>query len=225
MKHLATLIVALVTFLSFSSTAAIPINLSSPTEFFTNLATRLVKADLSLDLNRLQVYPTNEYTPSVHRLLQVTANLYDSTTNHTLGINPEEPYCPSVFRPFFRRVLTGTNIAVVIAGYREVTNTDLANPVLAPPMIDPAQSDASLGAIPLEGTDFSSVEKNEPMVAGIPLVIGARKGFPNFNEFSMQTQIQVMRLLEFRRATGNGNGPVVETNQMYVVGISNLFGL
>ena len=41
------------------------------------------------------------YTPSVHRALQVVANIYDSTTNRAaLGY----PYFPTVFRPIFRRM-------------------------------------------------------------------------------------------------------------------------
>ena len=207
------------------SPAAIPLPLDNPTGFFTNLATRLLKTELNLDLNNLQVHPTNFYTPSVHRLLQVTANIYDCTTNRGLGITPEEPYCPSVFRPIFRRIDIGSNAIVVIAGYRELTNTDLADPISAPAMYDLSQPGSSLQAFAPYGTPFMWPEGSEPMVSGIPLVIGARKGFPNFNEFSMQTQVLVSRLLEFRRAPADSNGPVVETNQMYAVGVSDNFGL
>src|SRR5438552_7895680 len=76
---------AAVLFFAVSSPAAVTIRLDSPTDFFTNVAARLLRSELNLDLNQLQVYPTNQYTPSVHRLLQVTANLYDSTTNRSLG--------------------------------------------------------------------------------------------------------------------------------------------
>jgi len=44
----------------------------------------------------------------------------------------------------------------------------------------------------------------------MPLIIGARKGFPNFNEFSMQTRIYISRLLEFRRAMGD---PIVQPSR------------
>lgn len=220
-----TSLAGLLVFLNASSQAALPIRIDSPTLFFTNVATRLIKSELNLDPNYLQVFPTNQYTPSVHRLLQVTANLYDSLTNRALGLTPEYPYCPSVFRPLFRRVVMGTNSWIVIAGYRELVNADMADPRLAPMMIDLTQAAPLLAVFPVYGAAFSPLDRNEPMVSGIPLVIGAKKGFPNFNEFSMQTQIFVSRLLEFRRAAGSLNGPVVETNQMYVVGISNTFGL
>ena len=63
------------------------------------------------------------------------------------------------------------------------------------------------------------------MVYGVPAVIGAKKGFPNFNEFAMQTQVQVTRKLQFRRPDGSSVLPVNQTNQMFVVTISNLFGV
>ena len=56
-----------------------------PVDFFTNAANMLLtNAGLNLSLTNLQVYPTNYYTPSVHRLLQLAANIYDSSTNRAL---------------------------------------------------------------------------------------------------------------------------------------------
>ena len=63
------------------------------------------------------------------------------------------------------------------------------------------------------------------MVYGIPLVIGAKKGFPNFNEFAMHTQVQVTRKLQFHRPGNSTTVPVNEIDQMFVVGISNVFGV
>jgi hypothetical protein len=191
-----------------------------PTDFFTNAAAMLLtNAGFTLSLNNLQVYPTNFYTPSVHRLLQLAANIYDATTNRALAVSPQYPYYPSVFRPIFRR--NGANI--VIAGYREVVNADMANANLAPRMVELDSTNPPLTVFPVLGTPFSPIDKNEPMVSGVPLIIGAKKGFPNFNELAMQTQIFVSRLLEFRRAISNG--PVTETNQMYVVGVTNTFAV
>ncbi|HZR21184.1 MAG TPA: hypothetical protein VFE51_28135 [Verrucomicrobiae bacterium] len=226
-RSVPLLLLAALLYLGSSVRAAIPLRLDDPTAFFTNIAARLLKSELNLDLNKLQVYPTNYYTPSVHRLLQVAANLYDCTTNRALGLTPEYPYCPSVFRPLFRRLDDGTNTMVVIAGYREVVDTQMADPRLAPMVYDLTQPNAPLLAfLPYGTVSPGGLEKNEPMVSGIPLVIGAKKGFPNFNEFSMETQVLVERLLEFRRPPGDPYvSPVNETNQMYVVGISNRFGL
>jgi hypothetical protein len=191
-----------------------------PVDFFTNAAAMLLtNAGFTLSLNNLPIYPTNYYTPSVHRMLQLAANIYDATTNRAMNVSPQYPYFPSVFRPIFRR--SGTN--VVIAGYREVVNADMARANLAPLMVELDSTNPPISVFPALGTPFSPIDKNEPMVSGVPLIIGAKKGFPNFNELAMQTQIFVSRLLEFRR--GVNNGPVTQTNQMYVVGVTNTFGI
>jgi hypothetical protein len=65
----------------------------------------------------------------------------------------------------------------------------------------------------------------DDMIWGIPLVIGAKKGLPNFNEFAMQTTVQISRRLEFLRQGGSDTGPIAQTNQMYVLSISNAFGI
>jgi hypothetical protein len=193
-----------------------------PVDFFTNTAAMLLtNAGFTLSLNNLQVYPTNFYTPSVHRLLQLAANIFDATTNRALAVSPQYPYYPSVFRPIFRRI--GTN--VVIAGYREVLNADMANANLGPRMIELDQPNPPITVFPQLGAPFSPIDKNEPMVSGVPLIVGARKGFPNFNELAMQTQIFVSRLLEFRRQGTSSTAPVTQTNQMYVVGVTNTFAL
>lgn len=63
----------------FSVSAAL--DPTDPHKFFTNVASRLLKSELNLELTRIQVWPTNQYTPAVHRLLQISANLLDATTN------------------------------------------------------------------------------------------------------------------------------------------------
>ena len=176
--------------------------------FFTNVATRLLRAEFNLDLNRLQVFPTNQYTPAVHRLLQVTANLYDTGTNRPRS---DDPNLPSLFRPVF---LTTESGAVYIQGYEEVTNAAL---VQSPPPIHDLSDARDRVVAPLD------------QVYGIPLIIGAKKGFPNFNELAMQTEIRVARRLEFRRPPNpgpfGGPSPVNETNQMYTLSISNTVGV
>lgn len=85
--------------LSFCGTgwaAPPPIDTSDPAAFFTDVAGRLLRAELNLDLQRIQIYPTNQYMPVVQRLLQLTANLYDATTNRAVT---DYPFVPSVFRP------------------------------------------------------------------------------------------------------------------------------
>lgn len=58
---------------------------------------------------------------------------------------------------------------------------------------------------------------------GIPMIVAARKGIPNFNEFSSQTAVLAARRLEFRRR--DTNSWPYQTNEMYLIGISNVLGL
>jgi hypothetical protein len=178
------------------------VSLDSPIGFFTNVANRLLQSQLNLSLNRIQLYPTNQYTPALHRFLQVTANLYDATTNRTLT---DYPYLPSVFRPLF----TNDSGSIYITGYAEETGTDTLNAA-----VRDLQSAPDRAA--LSPTD---------MVSGVPLVIGAKKGYPNFNKFVMQTQVKVVRKLQFHRLNDSNTGPINEIDQMFVVSITNLLGV
>lgn len=187
--------------------AAPRVSTESPNGFFTNVASRLLQSELGVSLNRIQLYPTNQYTPSVHRLLQVTANLCSVLPNRTItGYS----FLPSVFRPLF----TNDGGAVFIAGYAEEPGTN----ILGASMRDISDP---LGRAALQPGD---------MVYGVPVIVGAKKGFPNFNELAMQTRVYVSRLLEFRRkkTTNPNTDPsniVSETNQMYTIGISNVFSV
>src|SRR5205807_3954775 len=95
---------------------------------------------------QIQVWPNNFYTPSVHRLFQLAANICDATTNRPFSAG--YPYCPTVFRPLFRSTKIDTNTVIVIAGYREVNGTALAVNTTAPATIDPSDRSASLTAFP-----------------------------------------------------------------------------
>jgi hypothetical protein len=195
-------------FTSLPAHAGPLVNTDSPIGFFTNVANRLLQSQLGLSLNHIQVFPTNQYTPSVHRLLQVTANLYDACTNRQ---DTDYPYLPSVFRPVFANQVSATNLGVFIIGYEEVTNAS----VFAQPMVDLSDPNSRQTLKPVD---------DQRMVYNVPLVIGAKKGFPNFNEFAMQTLVQVTRKLQFTRQNGP-NSPISHTNQMFLVGISNVFGV
>lgn len=190
----------------------------TPLGFFTNAAARLLSTQPELALGytnfgvtSIPVYPVNYYTPAVHRMLQLAANLYDATTTNRLS-TAANAYAnfPSVFRPVFRR----TNDVVMIAGYHEETNTAF----LGYRWLDLSLA-SDRAALPNNaGNAVSNV-----LVYGVPLVIGAKKGFPNFNEFSMQTAVQVSRKLELSKK--NANSYPYQTNQLYVMGISNTFGM
>ncbi len=137
------------------------------------------------------------YTPAVNRLLQLAANLYDTTTNDVF---------PSVFRPLFTR--TGTN--VFITGYTNiVTVSGTADFVFSTPTN--VESFAQVGGV------------NIPInIYGVPWIIGAKKNLPNFNRFYSLNNVQVTRKLQLTR-TDPSTGPLA-TNVMYIMSITNHIG-
>jgi len=170
----------------------------------TNFGLNNIQLLYSGAANGVPFYMTNnEYNATTHRLLQVAANLYDSTTTRTLGTTNDYP---SVFRPYF--VKTSTN--VIIHGYVEERGMNL--------LLNNWMTAQEVALAP-------NIPTNTPLfginIFGVPAVIGAKKGYPNFNELSMETAVQVSRKLEIRKLSAN----TFQTNQMYVVGISNIFGV
>ena len=178
------------------------LNTDTPIGFFTNFAGKLLQSELNLNLSHIQVYPLNQYTPAVHRLLQVTANIYDCTTNRTTLTG--YPYLPTIFRPQF----TNDNGTIYITGYAE---DDGANAVLNKPR-------------DLQNPDDRAALQPNDNVYSVPLIIGAKKGFPNFNEFSMAIVSQFTRNVQIVK-TASKSPSQWNYYAQYVVGISNVFGV
>lgn len=173
----------------------------------------IIRPDFAL--TNIQIYHTamrtnrdaglsNEYTAPVHRVLQLSANIYDNMTNR--GGN--YPYLPSIFRPVF--AATATN--VYITGWLEETNARFVTNSWRY-----AQS-LILGDPSLPPRVYPNIN-----VYGQPAVVGAKKGWPNFNEFAVDIQAEVTRKLEFIKA--KVDGPVVLTNQMHLLSLQGLFGV
>jgi len=158
----------------------------------------------NFSVTNIMLWPTNEYTPTIHRLLQVAVNLYDATTNRALT---PYPYLPTVLKPMFR--VEGTNLFV--AGYREVTNAAFLDRMVIRDVRVPSDR-AALAAEP------------DGVVYDVPFLIGAKKGFPNFNEFSMINVAQVSRKVEVVKRTEADRRPVM-TNLVYLLSVSNQFGI
>jgi hypothetical protein len=186
-----------------------------PANSTTNLLVTNYVGNVLVTNLHIPLWPTNYYTPSVHRLMQLAANIYDATTNRTdLTVYP---YLPTVFIPMFYSVPGGAGRGVVgqiaIVGYREATAADTSTLV-------------SGSTVVLDLANVVSPPRQPPfMVSGIPLVIGAKKGFPNFNELAMRTSMQISRKLEFRRQGSSDTSDIFQTNQMCVVTISNVLGI
>jgi hypothetical protein len=201
-----------------------------PEQFFTNAVVRLLTNTFIDPIatnpayitnyvvnNHLQImiWPTNHYTPAVHRLLQLAANIYDATTNigsQNFRTNDAASGFPTVFQPtFLDSGASGKGSGgIFITGYREITNR---NEVLSP---GPSFYD-------LEDPNNPRPFRGNYMFYGVPFVVGAKKGFPNFNEFALLNDLIVSRKLEFHRT--QAGGPIVRTNQTYNVGVSNAFGV
>lgn len=173
-------------------------------EFFTNVADRFLRDPAlapvpGLSITNIPVWPAtnNYYSPAVHRLLQVAANIYDATSPDNF---------PSVFRPIF----TVSNHTVRISGY--VYDTDVAHYTSYKLWTDlPSLGAAANGEYP------------DVIVYGVPPIVGAKRGFPNFNEAALQSFVLVSRSLELRK--DRLGGKITQTNQMYVIGLTNVLGL
>jgi hypothetical protein len=211
-----------------------------PLAFFTNVAARMLRSQAFIgsdnrliSLNNIRVWPTNDYDGAVHRILQVAANLYDAVNNTNASIQTAagESQFPHVFRPYFRKEIftdsfSVTHTNIYIAGYY------LEGP-LPGPQIEFATNYVSRTRymnLDLPGARDLIHENptlqqatNQMMALGVPLVIGAKKGFPNFNEIAMETAIQIQRNIQLRRPSVNSLPN--QTNEFYFLGITNVFAV
>jgi hypothetical protein len=205
---LQLLFCAFVLMITAEITNAAPIlNTANPVSFFTNVASRLLSTELNVNLTRIEIYPTNQYTPSVHRLLQVAANIYDAATNRYFDLVPNTNTIslPTVFQPVFS--VEGGN--VYITNYVEVTNTSIfTNTIrnLNSPVV------------------VAALQPND-LVFGVPLIIGVKKGLPNFNQFAMQNAFQLALKLQVTRASTNDPASLYKINQMFFLSLTNQLGV
>ncbi|HUD46249.1 MAG TPA: hypothetical protein VMR33_05445 [Candidatus Baltobacteraceae bacterium] len=181
-------------------------------------------------------YPGVQYNEAIHRILQLAANIYSATVSSNYP--PGETTLPSpggalpsvrhpfIFRPLFQVVNPGTsNWGVNIVGYTNVTNPDLAYVQMQQPFLDLTSNNVVRDVISdyvKRGVAFN--------LSGIPWVVSAEKGLPQFYQYSYDNRILFTRKVLFsRRSNGSGepatNLPPEFTNQFYVMAISNNFGI
>ena len=156
-----------------------------PLIFFTNVGNILMREQFPFPMTSIPVSPTNWYVSSLHRLLQVTANIHDATTTD---------WFPTIFLPQFTQLSSSGSTSPPVAfvsGY--ITNLN-------------------------RGTALQWASTN---IYGVPAVVGAKKGLPNFNEHVFQTSFQITRKLELSKPATNA--PPNQTNQIMLLSISNLF--
>ncbi len=200
-------------------------NRLTASNFLYLTADKLLSTYLGKNLKNVQIYPTNEYTADVHQFLQLAVNIYDAMTNQApQSLNG--PSLPAVFRPLYRV----DNGRVFLDSYEIVTNdvedwldndsfvrivsrTSGGNAVVS-------QTDMTVEAF--RGMADSKDGKVRLNVVGMPWLIGARKGYPNFNEQELLTDIQMTRKIGLnRRNTGGGIFNVQDMWVQYVLSISN----
>jgi hypothetical protein len=202
-----------------------------PLGFFTNAANVMLQSlatnnpgyyPPNLSITNIPLYPTNYYTAAVNRLLQLAANIYDASTNIvTNGVSP-----PDIFRPLFgvqRTTVLGVPITnVLVSGYELVKATTVAHSAnnTTP---DGNYTTSRPLALPDDLPQIVS-QGGVTNLYGVPYVVGAKKGLPNFNEFSYQYVSQITRRVEINKVAAGKLRSQWLTNQMYQVGVSNIIG-
>ncbi|HEY3760951.1 MAG TPA: hypothetical protein VGN23_04325 [Verrucomicrobiae bacterium] len=179
---------------------------------YTNFATTY-NVNNSFGISDIPVYVSNRfvYTPAVNRVLQMAANLYESTVTN---------YYPSVYRPLFTVTNQNGFPNIYITGYTNVPNVIGTNDLqLSPPM------DVGMLAASFSSGSPQNYVNLATNIYGVPWVIGARKGFPTFNELVMEHLVGVTRRLRFTRDLNSTGTPVTGTNQMYMFSINTMGGL
>lgn len=207
-----------------------------PLAFFTNAAARMLRSQRFIGsdsrligLNNIMVWPTNNYDGAVHRILQVAANMYDAINQNGLESLslPNEPKFPTVFRPYLRKEIFTDGFGVIhtniyIAGYLlEDALIGVPTNYVSRAQYLNLEMPGARDLIEANPTDVQA--RNQRKALGVPLVVGAKKGFPNFNEIAMETMIQVQRNIQLRRLTTSSLPN--QTNEFYILGITNVFGV
>jgi len=154
------------------------------------------------------------YSPAVNRVLQLAANLYDASTTN---------FYPSVFRPLFEHDNLGN---VFVVGFTNLSNgnntvSGLFDGQLSTPFDPLAITNyGAAGQILITNTSSGTVPIN---VYGVPWIIGAKKGFPAFNKFGMQTIVQATRKMQIQRSSipTDIHSTTFRTNQLIAFSIHN----
>lgn len=180
----------------------------------------------SFGITNIPVYMNGSYvyTPAVNRLLQLAANIYDASTNTEVGALGISNY-PSVFRPVFYKAVEKNYFLNQI-----FTNIYIKGFQYVPEPLTLSMENSIL-TMPVEATDLPFGYSMATNAWGVPWIIGAKKGLPNFNGLEVDSTFFIERLLQYNRSSSavapTGSpfpfGRIYTTNQMYIMGVSNVF--
>jgi hypothetical protein len=162
--------------------------------------TNRFRTEQIITLTNIPVIVSNQfvYSPGLHRILQLAANIWDTKPN-ARALDPSGPL-PTVFRPQF--VVRDENI--YINGFTEEKFTDISIQS-GFPAVDLLATNNPAAVILATGGDA--------LVYGVPPVVGARKGLPNFNEFQIEPIVSLTRKLQLRKV----GRTITETNQFFTM--------
>jgi hypothetical protein len=184
-----------------------PPDASDPVVFFSSVADKLLRSTFSFGVTNIPVCSNGVfvYSPAVQRILQLSANVCDASNTN---------FFPTVFRPIFTN--DGTNI--FISGYQQIVS------VPNPPSFGQLPATQLPLSAPVDVTYLllSGAGTYSNNIYGVPWIIGAKKGLPGFNQFSMVNTVQFERLLQLVRPSVGGP---VSTNQMIVMSGNNNVGV
>ncbi|HEY5232222.1 MAG TPA: hypothetical protein VIK35_01635 [Verrucomicrobiae bacterium] len=182
---------------------------------FTN--TFGVSTTNAFGVGNIPVYVNGQfvYSPAINRILQLAANIYDATESNRKNGSPDYP---DVFRPLFGKDLAGD---VFIAGYTNLNNNGVPNTVSGPGDLQLSRPFDVETISAISGTSVAS----DINIYGVPWIIGAKKGFPNFNEISAENSLAVTRRLQLTRTTNSSTPVITGTNQMYTMSLNSSIGV
>jgi hypothetical protein len=224
----------------------------NPTTFFNNAAELLLRSKIftftnmvgtntlgtisiaTFGVTNIPIFRTNNpgirYDEGIHRMLQLAANIYDATQSNNYPSPAKKPPAPAVrhptvFRPRFGLVGVGTtNLGINIIGFVQVTNAAVAwkDMNYRGGFHDPSYV--------LSDLIQSGAVAADDNIWGIPWVVAAEKGLPQFNQYSYNSRALFTRKLLFVRyltasGTPDTNRPPQYTNQFYCMSISNSLGM
>jgi hypothetical protein len=159
------------------------------------------------------------YSPRIHQLLQIAANLYEGTVSNKLD-GERYPFRPSVYRPVFRGkdLGDGKGVGIHIVGY--VDETDYTGQlknfkqryegkgIFWKELAEQA-SQGGFNADPNAGLLFFDV----------PILFGVRQGFPTLSELVLHSEVVVQRRM---RLSKNSSGDISKVERAFSIGVSNV---